>query len=47
MPHALAAWGPKDDFFNVKCCRPLFKKVVPTAAGSTFLQKAIEKSRKT
>ena len=30
--------GPKNGFFDVKCCGPLFKNVLPATARSTFLQ---------
>ena len=36
VPHFLAAWGSKNGFFDVKCCGPLFKNVLPATARSTF-----------
>ena len=36
--HFLAAWGPKDDFFDVKCFGPLPRNVLPTSAESIVLQ---------
>ena len=30
--------GPNNEFFDVKCCGPLFKNVLPIGARNTFLQ---------
>ena len=34
--------GPKNEFFDVKCCGPLFKNVLPTAARSICLQNRVK-----
>ena len=41
----LASAGPTNCCFDVKCCGPLFKNVLPTAARNTFLTKSCEKSK--
>ena len=42
LPHG----GPKNELVDVKCCGPLFKNVLPTAARSTLFTKSCEHSVK-